>query len=152
MSSEENVALPLLPSLSKAGVVDKAQVGTIFDDSVDRLNIRCNDSEQLAYTLSGGNQQKLILARWLAMDATLLLFEEPTRGVDIEGKLDLYRLIDRLKSEDKACVVASSDTEELVTICDRIAVLREGREAQIVETQGRTPANIMSELSATGVS
>jgi ribose transport system ATP-binding protein len=94
---------------------------------VDALGIRCRSTEQPAATLSGGNQQKVVLARWLFRDARVLLFDEPTRGIDVGAKFEIYRLLAELAERGKAIVVASSDLIELFAICDRIAVMSAGR-------------------------
>ncbi len=94
---------------------------------VDALGVRCRSTEQPVVTLSGGNQQKVVLARWVFRDGKVLLFDEPTRGIDVGAKFEIYRLLADLAERGKAIVVASSDLLELFTICDRIAVLSAGR-------------------------
>jgi ribose transport system ATP-binding protein len=92
-----------------------------------RLAVRCGSPEQRAVELSGGNQQKVIIARWLFRNCAVLIFDEPTRGIDIGARLEIYRLLDALAAEGKAILVVSSDLKELMLVCDRIAVMSAGR-------------------------
>jgi ribose transport system ATP-binding protein len=93
----------------------------------DRLDVQCRSMEQPTSELSGGNQQKVVIARWLLRDCDVLLFDEPTRGVDVASKWGIYRLLDELARAGKAIVMVSSELEELLALCDRIAVLSAGR-------------------------
>jgi ribose transport system ATP-binding protein len=95
------------------------------------LAIRCSSIEQTAGNLSGGNQQKVVLARWLYRDCSLLICDEPTRGIDVGAKFEIYRLLDQLAARGKGIIVVSSDLKELLAICDRIAVLSAGRLVKI---------------------
>lgn len=99
----------------------------VAEDWVTRLGIRCSSVEQRAGNLSGGNQQKVILARWLYRDCSVLICDEPTRGIDVGAKFEIYRLLDQLAGTGKGIVVVSSDLKELLGLCDRIAVLSAGR-------------------------
>lgn len=94
---------------------------------IDPLAIRCRGPEQRVSTLSGGNQQKVALARLLNQDVDLLLLDEPTRGIDVESKVALYRLIDELAARGRAVLIVSSYIPELLGCCDRIAVMSRGR-------------------------
>ncbi len=91
------------------------------------MRIRCASTEQPVFELSGGNQQKVVFARWLLRDCEVLLFDEPTRGIDVGAKLEIYQLLDELAEKGKAIVVVSSDLKELLALCDRIAVMSAGR-------------------------
>lgn len=93
----------------------------------ERLELRCDNIEQSAETLSGGNQQKIVLARWLMRDVDVLLLDEPTRGVDAAAKETIYRLLRDLARAGKSLVIVSSDARELMAVCDRIAVMSAGR-------------------------
>ncbi len=93
----------------------------------ERLDVRCQDMDQPARTLSGGNQQKIVLARWLMRDAAVLLLDEPTRGVDAASKETIYHLLRDLAKDGKSLVVVSSEVRELMALCDRIAVMSAGR-------------------------
>jgi ribose transport system ATP-binding protein len=100
------------------------------------MDLRCNGPEQPVSELSGGNQQKVLIGRWLMRDAEVYLFDEPTRGIDVAAKATVYRLLDDLARRGKACVVVSSEMEELMTLCDRIAVLSAGRLVRIFDRGG----------------
>ena len=94
---------------------------------IDRLGIRCSSSRQLVSNLSGGNQQKVALAKWLVSGAKILVLDEPTRGVDVGARQELYRIIKELAAEGVAIVIVSSDLPEIVTICERVIVMHEGK-------------------------
>nr|WP_243123764.1 sugar ABC transporter ATP-binding protein [Thermaerobacter sp. FW80] len=123
----ENLTLAALPLLSRAGWVSHRAERQLARDLVRRLAIRCRDEEQVVAELSGGNQQKAVLARWLAIKPRVLLLDEPTRGVDISAKVELYTLINSLAEDGVAIVMASSDLSELLGMCDRIMVMAGGR-------------------------
>ena len=89
--------------------------------------MQCNSNEQAIGELSGGNQQKVVIARWLARDCRILLFDEPTRGIDVAAKHTIYQLLRDLAGEGKAVVVVSSELVELMALCDRLLVMSRGR-------------------------
>ena len=91
------------------------------------LQLRCTSTEQAVGELSGGNQQKVVIARWLARDCEILLFDEPTRGIDVAAKDTIYELLRELAAAGKAVVVVSSELVELMALCDRILVMSQGR-------------------------
>lgn len=97
----------------------------------DALNVRCESLQQRIATLSGGNQQKIVLAKWLVHDADIFLLDEPTRGIDVAARHRIYQLVDALAADGKSIVMVSSDLDELLDVCDRIAVMSNGR---LVET------------------
>ena len=96
-------------------------------ESCDHLSVNCQGWEQTAGALSGGNQQKVVMARWLLKDADVFLFDEPTRGIDVAAKANVYRWLNELAVAGKAVVVVSSDLSELLSLCDRIGVISAGR-------------------------
>lgn len=110
-----------------AGVIRRAAESSRARQWVQRLGIRCRSEEQPVAELSGGNQQKVVLARWLCRDCDILLFDEPTRGIDVGARFEIHRWLDELAVRGKALVVVSSDLTELMLLCDRIAVLSAGR-------------------------
>jgi ribose transport system ATP-binding protein len=103
----------------------------VADDYIQRLGIRSRNSAQTVAELSGGNQQKVVIARWLYRDCPVMLFDEPTRGIDIGAKFDIYQVLAEQARQGKGLVVVSSDLRELMLICDRIAVMSAG---SIVDT------------------
>ncbi|WP_328939581.1 sugar ABC transporter ATP-binding protein [Streptomyces tauricus] len=126
LSVRENIALAALPGLSRFGLVDNARVDKVVDTFVKRLRIKSAGPHQKVGELSGGNQQKVLLARWLAMHPKVLLLDEPTRGIDVGAKAEVQSLIDELAEEGLAVLLISSDTEELIEGSDRIIVLKDG--------------------------
>jgi monosaccharide-transporting ATPase len=127
MSVRENLTLAALPMLSRHGVVDAAEQRTIVDRFIDRLGIKTAGPEQKVRELSGGNQQKVLLARWLCLKPSLLLLDEPTRGIDVGAKAEIQGLIDELADEGLGVLMISSELEEITEGADRVVVLREGR-------------------------
>ncbi len=122
-----NVALGNMPTVSRAGVVDRDALRALAQRQIETLRIRCAGVDQVVSELSGGNQQKVVIGRWLERDCSVLLFDEPTRGIDVGAKFDIYGLLADLARQGRALVVVSSDLRELMRICDRIGVLSAGR-------------------------
>jgi ribose transport system ATP-binding protein len=127
MSVRENLTLAALPVLSRNGVVDRAEQSKIVDRFITRLGIKTSGPEQTIRELSGGNQQKVLLARWLCLNPSLLLLDEPTRGIDVGAKAEIQELIDELADDGLGVLMISSELEEITEGADRVVVLREGR-------------------------
>jgi monosaccharide-transporting ATPase len=127
MSVRENLTLALLPQLSKAGIVDRKRQQQVVDRFIERLDIRTAGPDQKIRELSGGNQQKVLLARWLCLSPRLLLLDEPTRGIDVGAKGEIQALINELADEGLGVLMISSELEELLEGSDRVVVLRDGR-------------------------
>ncbi|HCF1077022.1 TPA: sugar ABC transporter ATP-binding protein [Pseudomonas aeruginosa] len=125
-SISANLALGNLPALARHGVIDRRREEALARRQVEALRVRCADTAQAVGELSGGNQQKVVIGRWLERDCQVLLFDEPTRGIDVGAKFDIYALLAELTRRGKALVVVSSDLRELMLICDRIGVLSAG--------------------------
>ncbi|MCL5271645.1 MAG: sugar ABC transporter ATP-binding protein [bacterium] len=126
-SIRENISLPQLAQLARWGWVDGAAETALAVRSIQQFCIKCASAEQPASELSGGNQQKVVIAKWLARKAEVLIFDEPTRGIDVGARFDIHQLLIGLAARRKAVLVVSSDLLELMTICDRIAVMSLGR-------------------------
>jgi monosaccharide-transporting ATPase len=126
LSVRENIALAVLPRLSRLGLVSDKRIDEIVEKYMTRLRIKASSPDQLVGDLSGGNQQKVLLARLLATGPKVLLLDEPTRGIDVGAKAEVQSLIDELAAEGLAVVLVSSDAEELVEGADRVVVLRDG--------------------------
>ena len=124
---ETNIALPSLPVISKKGFIDRKKFTQLGEIQRDALRIKTPTMHQFAKNLSGGNQQKVVLAKWLAAECDYLIFDEPTRGIDVGAKQEIYKLLRQLASEGKCIIMISSEMEELLGISDRIIVLYEGR-------------------------
>jgi ribose transport system ATP-binding protein len=127
MTSGKNIILNMLKQDARAGVINWRSVGKIASNAVEDLNIRLANLEVRAMDLSGGNQQKLLLARWLAIKPRVLLLDEPTRGVDIGAKSEIYRIISDLAKQGVAILMVSSELQEVVGLSDRVLVMREGQ-------------------------
>jgi ABC-type sugar transport system ATPase subunit len=123
----ENVTLPTLRSLARAGWLRTGAERSLADDAFARLRVRAPDLGALTAGLSGGNQQKLVLAKWLAARCRILILDEPTRGVDVGAKAEIHALIGRLAAEGTGILLISSELPELVALSTRILVLRDGR-------------------------
>ena len=127
MAISDNIALPGLPRLSRAGFVNDRAVNAQAEQMRQRLSIRTTDIHQAAGHLSGGNQQKVVLAKWLALQPAVFLLDEPTRGVDVGSKREIYEVIESLAAQGAAVLMISSDLEEVLRLSDRVLVLHEGR-------------------------
>jgi galactofuranose transport system ATP-binding protein len=127
MSVRENLTLAILPRLVKMGVVDEARQRAIVDKFMARLAIKASNVEQKIRELSGGNQQKVLLARWLCTDPKLLILDEPTRGIDVGAKAEIQSLIRELADQGLGVLMISSELEEIVEGADRVFVLSDGR-------------------------
>ena len=127
MSIKHNTTLSAIEKcLSALGLLSGKKEESISNEYRNRLNIKAFSVEQAAGQLSGGNQQKIVLAKWLLTHPKILILDEPTRGIDINAKNEIYRLIDSLASEGMAIIVASSELPEIMAIADRIITLRQG--------------------------
>jgi ribose transport system ATP-binding protein len=152
---EQGLLLPLAVranlTLNRLGAVSKA-LGWIMREKeaaeaaswAEQLGVRCASIEQSAAELSGGNQQKVVMARWLFRDCEILIFDEPTRGIDVGAKFEIYQLLTRLADRGKAVLVVSSDLRELMGLCDRIAVMSAGRIADTYRRGEWTQDKIMN--------
>jgi len=127
MSVRENLTLAALPTLARNGVVDRKKQEEIVDRFIKRLGIKTAGPEQKIRELSGGNQQKVLLARWLCLNPKLLLLDEPTRGIDVGAKAEIQGLIDELADAGLGVLMISSEIEEITEGSDRVVVLRDGR-------------------------
>jgi putative multiple sugar transport system ATP-binding protein len=123
----KNISLANLPGISHDGVLDDMAELTVANEFKSRMRIRCHDVYQQAGTLSGGNQQKVVLSKWLFAQPLVLILDEPTRGIDVGAKYEIYQIINTLADEGKAVVFISSEMPELLGMCDRICVMNEGR-------------------------
>jgi ribose transport system ATP-binding protein len=127
MSVADNLTLALMPALTRSGMLDEGKQRSIVERFIKDLGIKCSGPDQKIGELSGGNQQKVLLARWLAMNPKLLILDEPTRGIDVGAKAEIQSLIRKLSNEGLGVLMISSELEEIVEGADRVFVLREGR-------------------------
>jgi ABC-type sugar transport system ATPase subunit len=126
-SVRENFGLPNLSWLAPRGFVKRKQERDALAGYIDSLRIKVATAEQPARNLSGGNQQKVVLAKWLARNCEVLIFDEPTRGIDVGAKYEIYTLMNRLAAEGKCIIMVSSELPEVLGMADRILVMHEGR-------------------------
>ncbi|MSU69376.1 MAG: sugar ABC transporter ATP-binding protein [Opitutaceae bacterium] len=127
LNCRENASLAALPLLTRAGWVRRAAERALVQRYAGRLRVKTPSLETIIASLSGGNQQKLALAKWLARNCDVLIVDEPTRGIDVGTKAEIYQLLDELACEGKALLVISSELPELIGLCRRILVMRAGR-------------------------
>ncbi|QLJ03035.1 sugar ABC transporter ATP-binding protein [Streptomyces sp. NEAU-sy36] len=126
LSVRENISLAALPRLSRAGLVSQAKQDEIVEFFMKRLRIKASGPDQKVSDLSGGNQQKVLLARWLCLNPKVLLLDEPTRGIDVGAKAEVQALIDELAGDGLGVLLISSDLEELIEGSDRVVILKDG--------------------------
>ena len=127
-SVTDNVTLAVLDNLSSAGFVNAAKARAVTDAQIERLSIKTASRDHAVSTLSGGNQQKVVIGKWLAVDPDVLVLDEPTAGIDIGSKSEIIRLVRELAANGKAILMISSELSELLTACDRIVVMADGRD------------------------
>ncbi|RMQ43163.1 Ribose ABC transporter, ATP-binding protein [Pseudomonas cichorii] len=143
-SISANIALGNMPTISRGGLVNARDELTLAQRQVEAMRIRSSSPSQLVSELSGGNQQKVVIGRWLERDCPVMLFDEPTRGIDVGAKFDIYALLGELTRQGRALVVVSSDLRELMLICDRIGVLSAGRLIDTFERDNWTQDQLLA--------
>jgi rhamnose transport system ATP-binding protein len=150
LSIRENASLAHLDEISRFWVVDKKKERNLVDHYLGGLKLRAGSWEQPVSSLSGGNQQKVLLARWLATHAKVLLFDEPTKGVDVGAKSEIYKVIGDLAAEGLGVIVVSSYLPEVLGLADRVVVMREGGVAGELPAAGTTEEDVLR-LASPGV-
>ncbi len=143
LSIRENASLAHLDEISKFWIVDRKRERGIVDQYLGGLKLRAGSWEQPVSSLSGGNQQKVLLARWLATKAKVLMFDEPTKGVDVGAKAEIYKVIGDLAAEGLGVVVVSSYLPEVLGLADRVLVMREGTVAGELPAEGATEEDVL---------
>lgn len=139
----DNLNLTNLKSLSNNGWMLSQKEQTLYQTMVERLNIRVSDRSQLAKSLSGGNQQKVVIAKWLGIGPGVLILDEPTRGVDVGSKKEIYKIMQDLASQGVAIIMVSSELPEIIGMSDRVAVMCEGKLMTVLNKDQLTEENIM---------
>lgn len=127
LSVRENMTLSFLPQISRFGIINKTKQRELVDQAINRLSIKTPSASQTIRNLSGGNQQKVLLARWLSNNPKLVILDEPTRGIDVGAKAEIENLIQELSAQGINILMISSEIEEMERNCDRIIVMRDGR-------------------------
>jgi ribose transport system ATP-binding protein len=143
MSVERNMSMPRLRALSRFGVVDARRERRDAEDAINTLRIRTPGADQMVLHLSGGNQQKVVLAKWLAAHAEVLIFDEPTRGIDVAARHDIYVLMNRLVEAGAGIIMISSDLPEVLGMSDRILVMRGGTIRADIEASDATDTRVL---------
>jgi ribose transport system ATP-binding protein len=144
LSVRANVALASLRRLSRLGVVDAGAETALARRYVDDLRVRTPGLEQAVAFLSGGNQQKVVLGKWLAAEVDVLIMDEPTRGIDVAAKVEIYELMNRLTEQGKAILMISSELPEVLGMSDRILVLHRGRVAASLDARDATQEAVLA--------
>jgi ribose transport system ATP-binding protein len=144
MDVKENVAMAAMKKfLSRIGWVDFNKISARGDEMVKALNIKTPSLEQKTKFLSGGNQQKVVVGKWLTADTEILIFDEPTRGIDVGAKSEIYKLLNDLAHQGKAIIMISSELPEILRMSHRVVVMCEGRVTGILNAAEATQENIM---------
>jgi ribose transport system ATP-binding protein len=138
-----NIILASIPGFTKFGFVKSGPAAGIARDAITQLKIRTPSEKQLVKNLSGGNQQKVVIAKWLTRNCDILIFDEPTRGIDVGAKDEIYKLLTKLASEGKSIIMISSELPEVLRMSDRIAVMCEGRLTGIIDNKDADQNTIM---------
>lgn len=142
-SIEQNIGMPNALQISEKGFIKPNKQTNLTNYFIDRLNIKCDSPKQKVGALSGGNQQKVVIGKWLATMPKLLILDEPTRGIDINAKREIYSLIQKLTSEKIAILLVSSEMPETLLLADRIMTINEGVQTAIVENQDLTEEKLL---------
>jgi len=139
----ENASIAGLDLFSRGGIIEKREERKGIDGIIKRLRVKPEDSERIIRGISGGNQQKIVLGKWLMRDSDILLLDEPTRGIDVGAKSEIYHLMNELVKENKAILMVSSELPEIVGMSDRVLVLYEGRLTGVLTGENINQQTIM---------
>jgi ribose transport system ATP-binding protein len=143
MSIADNLVIASLKALSSGPFVDRARERQAIDGAIQRLKIKLGDHGDPVSTLSGGNQQKVVIAKWLMTEPRIILLNDPTRGIDVGTKQELYRLMRELADQGAAILFYSTDYDELIGCCDRVAIMYDGRIIRELAGAELTETNII---------
>jgi ribose transport system ATP-binding protein len=139
-----NISLARLSDVSRFGWMDASRERSVAKEYIDTLSVRCSSCEQQVRHLSGGNQQKVVIAKWMFRNCDILIFDEPTRGIDVGAKFEIYQMLAELAEKARAIIFVSSDLKELMAVCDRIMVMSAGRIAGTFDRGQWSREKIMS--------
>ena len=143
-SIRENIALPNLKSFSPKGIIDEKNEMEFVNLLIERLRIKTESAETSARSLSGGNQQKVVIAKWIGIGPKVLILDEPTRGVDVGAKFEIYQLMNELTDRGVAIIMVSSELPEVIGMSDRILVVHEGHISGELKKDEATQEKIMT--------
>ncbi len=144
LSVKQNVCLPNMNKFINSGLINSRIENQAVDNYIDKLNIKTPTRNQLAIYLSGGNQQKVVLSKWLCSDAKIFIFDEPTRGIDVGAKTEIYQLMNQLVAKGVAIIMISSEMPEILGMSDRILIMRNGRIAGELSDTDASQEKIMN--------
>ncbi len=144
-----NTTLAKMSKVSRNGVIDNDLEVIVSDDYIGKLKTKCTSSEQIVGNLSGGNQQKVLISKWMFSDPDIMILDEPTRGIDVGAKYEIYCIINQLVKEGKSILMISSELPELLGMCDRIYIMNEGKMVGEVSKEEATQEVIMSHILKT---
>lgn len=144
LSVTDNVGIASINKYVNKGIIDSHKLEKVVDENIQKLKIKTPNSKAHVENLSGGNQQKVIIARWLANNPNILILDEPTRGIDVGAKSEIYSIITNLAKEGKSIIMISSEMSELLGISDRIMVMCEGRISGFIDAEDATQENVMT--------
>lgn len=151
LSVKENLTIALLPKITKLGVVSKSEQEKIVNEYIEKLKIKTPHMNQAIKNLSGGNQQKVLLARWMCMNPKLIIMDEPTRGIDVGAKSEIEQLIQELSRKGISIMMISSELAELERNCDRVIVMREGKKVGELVGDEISEDHIMEAIAEGGI-
>jgi len=144
----ENISLTILDRISRLLLVDRGKENALARDAIARFGIRARGPEQKVRQLSGGNQQKVVLAKWVATEPKVLIMDEPTRGIDVGAKAEIHGLMSRLAGQGLAILMISSELPEVLGMSDRVLVMRGGRIVQSFDRRDATPDAVGAAMTA----
>jgi ribose transport system ATP-binding protein len=147
LSVKENIAAAAMPRLSRAGMISEKAQDELVEEFMQSLGIKASSPDQPVRELSGGNQQKVLLARWLCMNPKVLILDEPTRGIDVGAKAEIQKLVDDLAVKGLGVILISSELEEMTEGSDRVVALREGAVVGSLSEEEITEGNLMEMLA-----
>jgi ribose transport system ATP-binding protein len=144
MTVRENITLPSLKKYSSCCLISRERERNVTDEQIASLKIKTPSGETLVLNLSGGNQQKVVLGKWLSMNPKVMILDEPTRGIDVGAKAEIYRLMRELADRGGVILMISSDMEEVLNVSDRVAVMHEGKITGVLERAHCNEENVMN--------
>ena len=125
-SVRDNLTIPILDAISRNGIIDRKKERRLSGEAIDKYRIKTHSMEKIARELSGGNQQKIILGRWMLADLKVLILDEPTKGIDVGAKAEIYQMVCDLAREGLGVIFISSELQEVINVCDEVIVMKEG--------------------------
>jgi ribose transport system ATP-binding protein len=143
MSVRENISLASLNNMARGGLIQRKREREVAAQQIQALQVKTPTAETRVLNLSGGNQQKVVLGKWLAMNPRVMILDEPTRGIDVGAKAEIYRLMREMAGQGTVILMISSDMEEVLNVSDRVAVMHEGEITGVLERANCTEQNIM---------